>query len=74
MWESSLHAAKAAKAVVTTIYEAAGAAALYIDCPLERAQRDSYAVGQHIILSHDWLEEAGRVRLGLKPNRPLFLL
>jgi indole-3-acetate monooxygenase len=74
MWGSSLHAARAAKAVVTAMYEAAGAAALYVDCPLERAQRDIYAVGQHIILSHGWLEDAGRVRLGLKPNNPLFLL
>jgi len=74
MWGGALHATKAAKAVVTAMYEAAGASALYVDCPLERAHRDIYAVGQHIILAHGWLEDAGRVRLGLKANGPMFYL
>jgi alkylation response protein AidB-like acyl-CoA dehydrogenase len=39
----------------------AGASALYID-----------AVMQHVVLQHFWLEQAGRVRLGLKPTHPLF--
>lgn len=72
MWGGALHAAKTAKAVVTAMYEAAGASALYVDCPLERAHRDVHAVTQHTILTHKWLEDAGRVRLGLKPNNPLF--
>jgi alkylation response protein AidB-like acyl-CoA dehydrogenase len=74
MWGGALHAATAAKAVVTAMYEAAGASALYVDCPLERVHRDIYAVGQHLILAHGWLEDAGRVRLGLKPNNPRFFL
>ena len=72
MWGGTLHAAQAAKAVVTAMYEAAGASALYVDCPLERAHRDMHAVTQHIALSQRWLEDAGRVRLGLKPSNPLF--
>jgi alkylation response protein AidB-like acyl-CoA dehydrogenase len=72
MWGGALHAAKAAKAVVTAMYEAAGASALYVDCPLERAHRDLHAVTQHVVLAHRWLEDAGRVRLGLKPSNPLF--
>jgi len=72
MWGGALHAAKAAKAVVTAMYEAAGASALYVDCPLERAHRDVHAVTQHTILAPRWWEEAGRVRLGLKPTNPLF--
>jgi alkylation response protein AidB-like acyl-CoA dehydrogenase len=72
MWGGALHAAKAAKWVVTAMYEAAGASALYTDCPLERAHRDIFAVTQHIILAQRWLEDAGRVRLGLKPSNPLF--
>lgn len=72
MWGSIIHAARAAKAVVTSMYEAAGTAALYIDCPIERAHRDIHAVAQHIVLSHMWLEDAGRVWLGLKPSHPLF--
>jgi alkylation response protein AidB-like acyl-CoA dehydrogenase len=72
MWGGTLLAAKAAKAVVTAMYEAAGASALYVDCPLERAHRDIHAVTQHIALSHRGWEDAGRVRLGLKPSNPLF--
>ena len=74
MWRGALHATKAAKAVVTAMYEAAGASALYVDCPIERAHRDIFAVGQHIILAHGWMEGAGRVRLGLKANGPMFYL
>lgn len=66
------HAAKTAKAAVTAMYEGAGTSALYVDCPLERAHRDIYAVTQHVILARRWLEDAGRVRLGLKPMNPLF--
>jgi alkylation response protein AidB-like acyl-CoA dehydrogenase len=71
-WGSIVHAARTAKTVVTSMYEAAGASALYIDCPIERAHRDIHAVMQHIVLQPMWLEDAGRVRLGLKPNHPLF--
>jgi hypothetical protein len=54
------------------MYEAAGASALYVDCPIERAHRDIYAIMQHVVLQPMWLEDAGRVRLGLQPNHPLF--
>lgn len=72
LWGSTLHAARTAKATVTSMYEAAGATALYNECLLERAHRDIHAVTQHIVLGASWVEEAGRVRLGLKPNHPLF--
>jgi indole-3-acetate monooxygenase len=72
MWGSNVHTARTAKTTVTSMYEAAGASALYIDCPIERAHRDIHAVQQHIVLQHFWLEQAGRVRLGLKPTHPLF--
>jgi alkylation response protein AidB-like acyl-CoA dehydrogenase len=72
LWESALHAARTAKAVVAALYEGAGTSALYVDCPLERAHRDIHAVAQHISLAPMWREEAGRVRLGLEPNTPLF--
>jgi alkylation response protein AidB-like acyl-CoA dehydrogenase len=72
VFESGLHAAQTAKAVVTSMYEAAGTSALYIDCPLERAHRDIYAVMQHVQLAPMWLEGAGRVRLGLTPQTPFF--
>lgn len=72
VWGSLIHAARTAKTVVTSMYEASGATALYIDCPIERAHRDIHAIMQHIVLQPMWLEEAGRVRLGLKPTHPLF--
>ena len=72
MWGSIVHTAQTAKTTVTSMYEAAGASALYIDCPIERAHRDIHAVMQHIVLQRFWLEQAGRVRLGLKPTHPLF--
>jgi hypothetical protein len=40
--------------------------------PIEQAHRDIHAVLQHIVLQHFWLEQAGRIRLGLKPTHPLF--
>jgi indole-3-acetate monooxygenase len=72
MWGSNVHTARTAKTTVTSMYEAAGASALYIDCSIERAHRDIHAVLQHIVLQHFWLEQAGRVMLGLKPTHPLF--
>jgi alkylation response protein AidB-like acyl-CoA dehydrogenase len=72
VWGSAIHAAKTTKAVVTSVYEAAGSSALYVDCPIERAHRDIHAVTQHIILWPVHLEDAGRVYFGLPPNNPLF--
>ena len=71
-WGGAMHAAKTAKTVVTAMYEAAGTSALYIDCPIERAHRDIHAIMQHVVLAPMWLEDAGRVHFGLKPNLPIF--
>ena len=51
---------------------AAGASALYEQCPLERAHRDLHAAMQHVILQDVWLEDAGRVALGTPPLAPMF--
>ena len=72
MWGSIVHTAQTAKTTVTSMYEAAGASALYMDCHIEQAHRDIHAVLQHIVLQHFWLEQAGRIRLGLKSTHPLF--
>ncbi len=72
VWAGAVHTVKTAKAVVTSLYEAAGTSALYVDSPIERAHRDIHAVAQHTVLAHVRLEDAGRVHLGLKPNDPLF--
>ena len=72
VYGGAIHAARTTKTVVTTMYEAAGTSALYVDCPIERAHRDIHAVVQHVVLAPMRLEDAGRVHLGLKPNNPLF--
>ena len=72
VWRSAILAARKSKSLVTAIYEAAGTSALYVDCLIERIHRDIHAVTQHIILAPTWLEEAGRVDLGLEPTNPIF--
>jgi len=72
LWRSVIHAARTARSIVTEMYTAAGTTALYVDSPLERAHRDIYAVGQHMILASAWLEQAGRVSFKLAPTHPLF--
>ena len=72
LWQSALHTAKVARTAVTAMYEIAGSAAIYEDCPIERIHRDTYVIAQHIILSPIRLEDAGRMSLGLEPKDALF--
>jgi hypothetical protein len=65
-------AARKLNIVQVCLWWAAGTSALYVDCPIERAHRDIHTVTQHVILAQMWLQEAGRVRLGLKPSNPFF--
>lgn len=65
-------ATKVAKEAVSALYDAAGTSAIYVDCPLERAERDLRTILQHVIMQPVWLENAGRVKLGLNPEIPLF--
>jgi indole-3-acetate monooxygenase len=72
IWSAANHAAATAKQIVRAAYDLAGASALYVSCPLERAHRDLHAVCQHVILQDTWLEDAGRVWLGAPPTAPMF--
>jgi indole-3-acetate monooxygenase len=72
LWESGHHAAQVSREVVRSMYDLAGASALYIECPLERAHRDIHAVMQHVVFAPFWMEAAGQVRLGLTPRNPIF--
>jgi hypothetical protein len=74
VWATAITTALECRAAVTEVYAAAGASALYVDNPIERAHRDIHAVAQHIALQPFWLEQAGRVKLGLEPTHPLFAL
>lgn len=72
IWAATQHAARTSLATVRTMYELAGTSALYADCPLERAHRDIHAVTQHVVLSNMWMQDVGRVQLGMEPANPLF--
>jgi alkylation response protein AidB-like acyl-CoA dehydrogenase len=72
VWSASITTALECRSAVSAMYAAAGTSSLYVDHPIERAHRDIHAVMQHLVLQPLWLEEAGRVKLGLEPENPLF--
>ena len=72
VWSASHHAVDVARATLEGAYAAAGTSALYTDCPLERAHRDLHAMLRHVVAQPMWLEDAGKVMLGLPPAHPLF--
>jgi indole-3-acetate monooxygenase len=60
------------KQVVRDLYDAAGGSAVYENCPLQRHLRDVYAATQHVQVSPNNFEFAGRVVLGLDPGTARF--
>ena len=68
------HAMAQGRAAVAAMYALAGASALYTSSPLERAHRDLHAMSAHIIAQPNYVEDTGRVQLGLKPLNPLYLV
>jgi alkylation response protein AidB-like acyl-CoA dehydrogenase len=70
-----LACAKACEAAVETVellYSALGTTANFTSCPLDRCLRDVRVVPQHIMVSPQWKETAGRVLLGLPGDSPFF--
>jgi alkylation response protein AidB-like acyl-CoA dehydrogenase len=68
------HAMAQGRAALSAAHAAAGASALYVSSPLERAHRDMHAMSAHVIAQPLWLEDTGRAQLGLKPVNPLYLV
>jgi indole-3-acetate monooxygenase len=68
------HAMAQGRAAVASMYALAGASALYVSSPLERAHRDMHAMAAHVIAQPMWVEDTGRVALGLKTLNPLYLV
>lgn len=68
------HANDVALETVTSMFALAGTRGLYADRPFERAQRDLQAMLRHVIAQPFWVEDAGKVRLGLTPESPLYAL
>jgi indole-3-acetate monooxygenase len=64
--------AATAKEVTPRMFDAGGGTALYESGPLERCSRDAQAAAQHITVSGNNFELAGRVVLGLDPGTPRF--
>ncbi len=65
-------ATETAVKVVEMLSAAAGTSANFADCPLERQLRNVRVVPQHIMVSSQWKETAGRVLLGLPGDSPWF--
>jgi alkylation response protein AidB-like acyl-CoA dehydrogenase len=72
VWAASHHAVDAARATLDGAYAAAGTSSLYTSCPLERAHRDLHAMLRHVVAQSTWLEDAGKVMLGMPPALPLY--
>ena len=65
------NAASASVRAVEKVHSAAGASANFLSSPLERCFRDVQVVRQHIMVSPQWIEAAGRALLGLDPESPI---
>ena len=55
---------------VEIVHAAAGTTANFTDSPLERCLRDVRVVPQHLMVSPQWNEVAGRVLLGREGESP----
>jgi len=66
------HACLASIRAVELVHAAAGTTANFQSCALERRMRDVRVVPQHIMVSPQWTEVAGRVLLGLEGDSPFF--
>jgi alkylation response protein AidB-like acyl-CoA dehydrogenase len=69
---SAMNACQSARRAVDRVYEAAGSSAIYATNPFDRAMRDQLTISAHMVASTRNLEAAGRVRLGLPANLPLY--
>jgi alkylation response protein AidB-like acyl-CoA dehydrogenase len=72
VWGAAHHAAEVGRNALDAMVAEAGTSSLYTACPLERAHRDIHAMSHHFIAQPSWLEDAGRVRLGMSPTHPLY--
>lgn len=57
---------------LVTAYRLAGSAALYRSSRIESLCRDGMALAQHALQSPQFLELAGRMRLGMDPDLPMY--
>jgi alkylation response protein AidB-like acyl-CoA dehydrogenase len=67
-----VHAVDSCIEAVGLCYREAGGSAVHQSAPFERALRDIYTIGGHVVVQRPMMEDAGRVALGLKPLLALF--
>ena len=65
------HACQEAIRAVELVHSAAGTSANEIGSPLGRARRDVAVVAQQVMVAPHFIEDAGRVLLGLDPVEPI---
>ena len=65
------HACQEASGAVELIHSAAGTSPNESDSPLGRARRDVAVVAQQIMVAPHFIDDAGRVLLGLEPLEPI---
>jgi hypothetical protein len=61
-----------AREAVTALYLAAGALAIFESQPFERRFRDIHTLSQQMQGHAAHFETVGQIRMGMKPERPLF--
>ncbi len=66
------HAAIVCRDVLMAMHELGGSVSIYLGSRFERCVRDGLAALQHVNHSAQFLEDVGRVRLGMEPRIPLF--
>jgi alkylation response protein AidB-like acyl-CoA dehydrogenase len=65
------HACQEAIRAVELVHSAAGTSANLADSPLGQARRDVAVVAQQLMVAPQFIEDAGRVLLGLEPQEPI---
>ena len=65
------HACQESIRAVELVHQAAGTSANFEDSTIGRARRDVAVVAQQVMVAPHFIEDAGRVLLGLEPNEPI---
>ena len=65
------HACQEAIRAVELVHQAAGTSANFEDSPIGKARRDVAVVAQQLMVAPQFIEDAGRVLLGLDPLEPI---
>jgi alkylation response protein AidB-like acyl-CoA dehydrogenase len=65
------HACQQAIRAVELVHGAAGTSPNRVDSPIGKARRDVAVVAQQLMVAPQFIDDAGRVLLGLEPNEPM---